>query len=105
MTPEIETDSSAAGSNGGDVSDVTITRASDASESSASNGGRGRDRGGCTGRGGRQGHGVRGRTFNLSAYISSNSNFKGEVDNFGAVLGTTAKKIEANYQYKNSSRI
>ena len=53
MNPEIETASPAAGINGGDVRDATITRASETSESSSSNSGRG----GRTGRGDHQGHG------------------------------------------------
>ena len=48
MTPETETASPAAGSNGRYDSDETITRASEISKSNSSNGGRGRGRGGCT---------------------------------------------------------
>ena len=57
MNPEIETASPAAGINGGDVRDATITRASETSESSSSNSGRGWGRGGRTGRGDHQGRG------------------------------------------------
>ena len=68
MTPEIETASPDSGRNGGDGSDATITHVSDnTSESSASNRGQGRGRGGCTGRGGRQGCGRLGGRFNRPA--------------------------------------
>ena len=100
MTPETETTSSAAGSNGGDGSDATITSASETSESNSSNGGQGRGRGDCSGRGGHQGCGARGQHFNCPSYTSSIRNFNGEVEDFGAVLGTTSEQREAKDQYK-----
>ena len=38
--------------------------------------------------------------FNRTAYTPLVFNFKGEVDNFGAVLGATAEQREAKDQYK-----
>ena len=99
MTPEIETASPAARSNGGYGSDVTITRASETSKSNSRNGGRGRGRGGCTIIGGPQVRGRRGGRFNLPGYTLLIRNFKGEVEDFGAVLGTTSEQIEAKDQY------
>ena len=100
MTTEIETASLAVGSNRGDVSDTTITRDSDTSESISSNREQGHVWGGRTKRGGQQGCGGRGGRFNRPAHTSSISNFKGEMEDFGAVLGTTSEQIEAKYQYK-----
>ena len=104
MTPETETASTAAWSNDRDGSDATITSASNTSESNSSNGGRGSGQGGCTGRGGHQGCGGRGGRFNQLEYTSSIRNFKGEVEDFGAVLGTTSEQREAKYQYKKFSK-
>ena len=103
MTQEIETASPAVGSNGRDVSDATITRASETSESNSRNRERGRVRGGCIGRGGKQGHGGRGVRFNRPSYTSSIRTFKIEVEGFGAILGTTSEQIEAKDQYNKSS--
>ena len=83
--------SHAAGSNSKYGSDATTTRASETSESNSSNGGQGRGRGGCTIKGGHQGRGGRGRHFNPPSYVSLIINFKVEVEDFGAVLGTTSK--------------
>ena len=58
MNPETETASPAAGSNGMDSSDATITHVSETSKSSSINGRQGRGRGGLTIRGGNQGRGV-----------------------------------------------
>ena len=102
MTSETETDSPSAGSNDRDDNDMTITLASDTtSKSSANNRGRGRGRGGHMGRGVHQGRGGWGGllSLNLSTYTSSAINFKGEVDYFGAVLGTSAKQSESKDQY------
>ena len=93
MIPETETASPAAVINDGNGSDATITRASNTSKSSASNRVQRRGRGVRTGRGGHQGHGGISVRFNRPAYTSSISNFKGEVENFGTVIGTTAKEI------------
>ena len=103
MTPETETASPAAEINGGDSSDTTITRASETSEPNSRKGETGRGRGGCTRRGGHQGRGGRGRHFNRPAYTSLIRNFKGEVEDFGAVLGTTSEQREAKDRYKKFS--
>ena len=103
MTPETETASPTVGSNDGDGSDTTITPASETIKSSSSNGGRGLGRGGCTGRGIHQWRGVRGRRFNSQSYTSLIRNFKGEVEDFGAVLGITSEQREAKDQYKKFS--
>ena len=57
MTLESEMASPAAGSNGGDGSDATLTRPHETRESNSSNGGRGCGQGGCIKRGGHQGRG------------------------------------------------
>ena len=103
MTLETETASPAAGSNDRDGSDATIIRASETSESNSGNGGRGQGRSGHTGRGGQQGCGKRGWRFNRPAYTSSIRNFKGEVENFVAVLRTTSEQREAKDQYNKFS--
>ena len=72
-------------------------------KSSASNRGQGRGRGSRTGRGSHQGRGGRGRRFNRPEYKSSIRNFKVEVDNFGVVLGITAKQRESKDQNKKFS--
>ena len=100
MTPETETASPAAGSNGGDGSDATITLASETSKSNSSNGVQGHGQGGCTRRCGHQWCGIRGGSFNRPAYTSSIRNFKGEVEDFGAVLGSTSEQIEDKDKYK-----
>ena len=91
MTLETEMASPAAGGNGRDASDATITRASDTSKSNLSNGEWVRSQGGCTKRGGHQGRGGRGGRFNRPAYTSLIRNFKWEVKDFGALLGTTSE--------------
>ena len=102
MTPEIETVPPAAGSNSRIGSGTTITCVSDNTrKSSARNRGRGHGRESCKGRGGHQGRDRRVRCFNRPSYTSLIGNFKGEVENFSAFLGTTAKQREAKYQYKN----
>ena len=98
MTLEAETASPDAGSNCGEGSDATTTRASEMSESSSRNGGQGRGQGGCTRRGSHHGCGGRGRRFNRPSYTSLIRNFKGEVEDFGAVLGTTSEQREAKDQ-------
>ena len=100
MTPETETATPAAGSNGRDGSDTTTTRSSETIESSSSNGGQGLRKGDCHVRGGHQGRGGLGRRFNHPAYKSSNRKFKGEVEDFGTVLGTTSEQREAKDQYR-----
>ena len=100
MTPETETALPTVGSNGRDGSDATITRASETSEPNSSNGGRGCGQGGQTGRGRHQGCSGRGGHFNRPAYTSSIRNFMREVEDFGAVLGTTSEQREAEDQYK-----
>ena len=104
MTPETETLSHAAVSNGGDGSDTTTTRASETRESNSSNWGRGSGQGGRTRRGGYQGRDGRGRRFNRPSYTSLTRNFKGEVEHFGAVLGATSEQREAKDQYKKFSK-
>ena len=104
MNPETKTAPPATGSNGGGGSDTTTTRASEMSESSSSIGGWGRSRGGCTRRGGHQGCGGRGWSFNLPAYTSSFRDFKGEVEYYGAVLGITSEQREAKDKYKKLSK-
>ena len=103
MTPEIETASPAAGSNCGDGSDATITRASETIESNSINGGRRRVKGGRTGRGGHQGRGGRCGCFNRPAYTSSIRNFKGEVEDFGVVLWTASEQREYKDHYNKFS--
>ena len=103
MTPETETASPAAGINDGYGSDMTIICVSETSKSSASNGGRGRERGGCIGRGGHQRCGGRGGCFKRPTYTSSIRKLKGEVEDFGAVLGTTSEQREAKDQCKKFS--
>ena len=100
MTQETETASPAAGSNGGDGSDATITLASETSKPNSRNWGQGRGRGGRTRRGGHQGCGWRGVRFNRPAYTSSIRKFKGEVEDFGAALGSTSEQIEDKDQNK-----
>ena len=93
MTTEKETASTAARRNVRDDSAVTTTHASDTkSEPNARNRGKGSGQGGTTRRGGHQGRGGKGGHFNRPPYTSSIRNFKGEVDNFGSVLGTNAKQ-------------
>ena len=104
MAPETKTVSHAAGINGGDVNDATITRASDTSESSAINGGQERGQWGRTIRVGHRGCYGRGGCFNLSIYTSSINNFKEEVSDFGVVLGTTYKQREAKDKHKKFSK-
>ena len=89
MTLDTETALPAPGRNGRDGSDVTITRACKTSKSSSSNKGQRRVQGGRTRRGGFQRHVGR---FNRPAYISSIRNFKGEMEEFGGVLGTTSEQ-------------
>ena len=104
MTPETETSSPDAGSNGGDDSDATITRYSDTtSESNTRNWGWGRGQGGCKGRCYHQGRGRWGGRLNYQKYASLIRIFKWEVDNFGVVLGNTINEIEAKDQYSNFS--
>ena len=77
MIPETETASPAAGINGKDGRDATITCASDTTiKSSASNGGQGHVRGGRTGRGNHQEYGGRGVRFNRPTYKYSIRNSK-----------------------------
>ena len=59
---------------------------------------RGQD--GCVGINSHHGRGLWGGRVNLPAYTSSIWNFKGEVDYFGAVLGTTSKQRKSKDQYK-----
>ena len=89
MTPETETSSPAAVNNDRDGSDATVNCASETIKSSSSNGLQGRIQGGRTGRGVHQGYSGQSGRFNRPAYTSSIRNFKGEVEDFGAVLGTT----------------
>ena len=103
MTLKTETASPSTGSNGGDDSDATITRASQTSESSSSNRGRRPGWGGCTGRGGHQGRGGQVGRFNRPAYISSIRNFMVEVEDFGAVLGTASRQRKSKDQCKKFS--
>ena len=100
MTQETETASPAVGINGRDNSDARITRVYDTSKSSASKGVKGRGWVCCAIRGGHQVSGGRVWRFNRPSYTSSISNFKGEMENFVVVLGTTAEQIEDKYQYK-----
>ena len=88
MASEPETASSAAGRNVGDGSDATMDCSYETSGSNSSNGGWGRGRRERTGRGSHQGRGRRGRLFNRPLYTYLIRNFKGEVKDFGAVLGT-----------------
>ena len=98
MTQETGTASNAPGSNGGDSSDATNTRAYETSVSSSSYGGKGHGQGGCTVREIHQGREKRGGHFNQPTYTSSTRNLKGEVENFGAVLGTKSEKRVAKDQ-------
>ena len=100
MTPEPETASPAAGSNDEDNSDAKITHAYETSESSSRNGRRGCGQGYHTRRGNHQVCGGRVQCFNRSAYTSLIRDFKGEVEDFGAVLGATSEQREDNDQYK-----
>ena len=61
------------------------------SVSSSSNGGQGHGQGGFTVRDIHQGREKRGGHFSQPTYTSSTRNLKGEVENFGAVLGTKEK--------------
>ena len=100
MTSETETASPAAGRNVGDVSDAKISLASETRESNSRNGVQGRVQGGHSSRGGHQRNVRRGGRFNCPAYTSSIRNFKGEVEDFGAVLGSTSEQIEDKDQNK-----
>ena len=99
MTPDIEIDSSTTGGNGEDRSDTKTTHAYETIKSSARNGGRWCGQRGHTGSGGHQGRGGWGVYFNCASYTSYIRNLKVEVDDFGAVFGTTAKQREATDQY------
>ena len=99
MTLETKTDPPSAGSSAGE-GEVTTKRAQKTIESSTYNGGQWQGRCGCEGRSSHQGYGGRGGCFNRPAYTSSIINFKGEVEDFGAVLGNTAYQREAKDQYK-----
>ena len=70
------------------------------SESNGSNVGQWRGHWGHVGRGGHHRPGGQVGIFNWPLYTPYIQNFKGEVENFGAVLGTTAEQREAKYQYK-----
>ena len=82
---------------------MTITCVYDTSESIANNRGRKRGQGGHTIRGSHQECGVQYGRFNLPVYTSSIRNFNEEVDDFIAVLGTTAEQREAKDQYRKFS--
>ena len=104
MTLEAETASPDAGSNCGEGSDATTTRASEMSESSSRNGGQGRGQGGHTGRRGHQGRRRQGERFKLLSYTLLIRNFKVEVEGFGTVLCTTSEQREVKDQYKKFSQ-
>ena len=74
------------------------------SKSSTINGGWVWGLGGCGRRSGPKRRGGQGERFNCPAYTSSILNFKGEIDNCVALLGTTAEQREANYIYKKLSK-
>ena len=100
MTPETGTSPLAAVSSGWD-GDATTSRGHKTTTKSRSiKVVRGRGWGGQGLRGGHQGHARRRIHFNWQAYMSLIGNFKGEVDDFGAVLGSTAEQREDKDQYK-----
>ena len=92
MTQETKTAQPAAGISGGEVDAKTTWGYKNMRESSSSNRGLGRGIAGHGGRGGHQVCGIWGGCFNRPAYTSSIRNFRGEVDDYGTVLGTTDKQ-------------
>ena len=100
MNTETETAPPAAWISGEGGDARTIRGCKTTSESSSSNGSRGQGRDGCGGRCVHQGRGGQGGHFNHPAYIKSILNLKGEVEDFGMILGTAAEQRESKGQYK-----
>ena len=88
----VETDPPTPGSSGEDDNVASTKNQDPMSKPTTNNGGRGLSQGGRGGRGGYQGRGRQGGRFNRTPNTPSIRNFKGKVQEFNAVLGTTAKK-------------
>ena len=99
MTLETETSPPARGSSVEDNNSKTALIQYTMSESNNSNGGQGRYRGGNGGRGVYQVHDGRRGRFNQMPDTSLIRKFKGKVEYFGAVLGTTAEQKESKLQF------
>ena len=99
----METSPPAAGRSGGDSNATNTQIQESTSKSNNSNICKGQGQGCCGGRGGYQWCGGRIGRFIRTAHTSLVIKFKGEVEDFDMILGTTAKQREAKYQFNKFS--